>query len=105
MPTHIRHLLSAVGSLALIQSPRDPELNLHSKESAINDGFGTPFVFLVLHFIKNDGVIGDTIVDVLLRTILWNVVLGTCYGILMGYIMRKVLGFVRRLVQPSLLPH
>lgn len=51
---------------------------------------------MVLHFIKNRGDIGQTAVDVLLRTVLWNVVVGTLLGIAIGTVMRYALIFVRR---------
>ncbi|KDQ54692.1 hypothetical protein JAAARDRAFT_38366 [Jaapia argillacea MUCL 33604] len=77
VPNHIRELLAA--------------------ESGINDGFGTPFLFLPLSFILNGYHPIPSLRYFFLHTILRDVVFSILLGTGLGYVARKSLKNARKL--------
>ncbi|KAJ6590368.1 Sodium/hydrogen exchanger family-domain-containing protein [Mycena sp. CBHHK59/15] len=75
VPRHVRELLVA--------------------ESGLNDGFGTPFIFVPLLAIAHNFQVGPTVKALILETMLWNVVIGALLGTGIGYAARKALKLAR----------
>lgn len=66
--------------------------NLISAESGANDGFGYPFLFLAVHLIKL-GSTSEALMQWVLETCLYTVGGSVVYGILVGYVCRKLIEF------------
>ncbi|EST04807.1 Cation/H+ exchanger [Kalmanozyma brasiliensis GHG001] len=66
--------------------------NLLSAESGANDGFGYPFLFLAVHLIKR-GTTSEALTQWLLGTCLYTVGGSVIYGIVVGYLCRKLIEF------------
>ncbi|KAF8894198.1 Sodium/hydrogen exchanger family-domain-containing protein, partial [Gymnopilus junonius] len=75
VPAHIRHLLAA--------------------ESACNDGAAFPFLYLAL-YLTIDNSIGKAIKDWFLSLWLYQVILGSIIGCLLGYSFRHLMKFCQR---------
>ncbi|KZT73873.1 hypothetical protein DAEQUDRAFT_761825 [Daedalea quercina L-15889] len=75
VPAHLRHLLAA--------------------ESGCNDGAAFPFLFLSLYLI-NDGTVGKAVGDWFLFLWLYQIILGTVLGAIIGYSFRHLMKFCER---------
>ncbi|KAH9812689.1 Sodium/hydrogen exchanger family-domain-containing protein [Melampsora americana] len=77
VPAHLRHLLQA--------------------ESGCNDGAAFPFLFLALFIaLRGDYSLGKVVGEWILLVILYQIVLGTAIGAVIGIIARKTLKFCKR---------
>ncbi|KAF8523208.1 Cation/H+ exchanger [Gautieria morchelliformis] len=76
IPRHVRELLIA--------------------ESGLNDGFGTPFLFIPVLAVHHAFNPLPTTRDFILHIILYDVLLGSLLGVALGYVARKGLKFARR---------
>ncbi|KAF8576407.1 hypothetical protein K439DRAFT_1640513 [Ramaria rubella] len=76
IPTHVRELLVA--------------------ESGLNDGFGTPFLFVPIFAVLNHFNPFMTFQAFIIHTILYDVIFGSMLGIVVGYGARKGLKVSRR---------
>jgi sodium/hydrogen antiporter len=70
--------------------------NLLSAESGSNDGMAFPFLYLALYIILDHYNAGRAIKDWILITILYEVVLGTVLGAIIGILWRKAIKFAER---------
>ncbi|EPT05141.1 hypothetical protein FOMPIDRAFT_1045207 [Fomitopsis schrenkii] len=75
VPAHLRHLLAA--------------------ESGCNDGAAFPFLFISLYLI-NDGQVGKAVGDWFLYLWLYQIILGTVLGAIIGYGFRHLMKFCER---------
>ncbi|KAJ9480325.1 Na(+)/H(+) antiporter [Pseudozyma hubeiensis] len=66
--------------------------NLISAESGANDGFGYPFLFLAVHLLKYESTT-QALTAWILKTCLYTVGGAIVYGIVVGYISRKLIEF------------
>lgn len=66
--------------------------NLISAESGANDGFGYPFLFLAVHLLKLETTT-EALTTWILKTCLYTVGGAVVYGIVVGYICRRLLEF------------
>ncbi|KAI5955233.1 CNH1 [Candida jiufengensis] len=67
--------------------------NLLSAESGCNDGMAFPFIYLSLNLIIHSGHAGEIVKDWILLSILWECVFGCFLGVVMGWLLRKVVAF------------
>ncbi|KAH8917776.1 hypothetical protein BT69DRAFT_1338817 [Atractiella rhizophila] len=65
-------------------------------ESGINDGFGSPFLFIPLFAVLNNYEAGKTARDFFLYTAFWDTFWGSFLGGMIGYAARKGLKIARR---------
>lgn len=70
--------------------------NLLSAESGSNDGMAFPFLYLALYIILDNYSAGRAIKDWILITVLYEVVMGTVLGALIGIAWRKAIKFAER---------
>ena|SRR5438105_3084129 len=70
--------------------------NLLSAESGSNDGMAFPFLYLALYIILDQYNAGRAIKDWILITILYEVVMGTVLGAVIGVVWRKAIKFAER---------
>lgn len=70
--------------------------NLLSAESAANDGFAFPFLYLGLYIILDSYNPGHTIKDWVLIAVLYEVVMGSVLGAFIGIGARKMIKFADR---------
>lgn len=66
--------------------------NLISAESGANDGFGYPFLFLAVHLLKLETTT-EALTTWLFQTCLYTVGGAVLYGIVVGYICRRLIEF------------
>ncbi|SPO27353.1 related to Na+/H+-exchanging protein [Ustilago trichophora] len=66
--------------------------NLISAESGANDGFGYPFLFLAVHLLKLETT-SDALTAWLFETCLYTVGGAILYGIVVGYVCRRLIEF------------
>lgn len=66
--------------------------NLISAESGANDGFGYPFLFLAVHLLKLDSTT-EALTSWLFKTCIYTVGGAIAYGIVVGYVCRRLLEF------------
>jgi sodium/hydrogen antiporter len=69
--------------------------NILSAESGSNDGMAFPFVYLAIYIIM-DKQAGEAIKDWFLITVLYEVIMGTVLGALIGIAWRKAIKFAER---------
>lgn len=65
-------------------------------ESGLNDGFGTPFLFIPLLAILNGYRAAPTAYAFVYHILIWNVLLGSGLGVGIGYMARKALKLARK---------
>jgi len=70
--------------------------NLLSAESGSNDGMAFPFLYLALYIILDQYNTGRAIKDWILITILYEVVMGSVLGAIIGIAWRKAIKFAER---------
>ena len=70
--------------------------NLLSAESGSNDGMAFPFLYLALYIILDGYSAGQAIKDWILITVLYEVVMGTVLGALIGIAWRKAIKVAER---------
>ena len=70
--------------------------NLLSAESAANDGMAIPFLYLALYIIMDSHNARRAIRDWVLITVLYEVVMGSVLGALIGIAWRKAIKFAER---------
>lgn len=66
--------------------------NLISAESGANDGFGYPFLFLAVHLLKLNST-SEALTKWVLETCLYTVGGSVVYGIVVGYVCRRLIEF------------
>jgi NhaP-type Na+/H+ or K+/H+ antiporter len=76
IPKHLRDLLSA--------------------ESGCNDGMAFPFIYLALYIIKYRPQVGEVFKHWILLTVLYECVLGSIYGVCVGYVGRHAIKFAEK---------
>ena len=76
VPTHIRHMLQC--------------------ESGCNDGAAFPFLYLAYYLTVNRGKVGFPIAEWVYHTWLYEIVVGTLIGALIGFLARKLIRFSER---------
>ncbi|EDK46107.1 hypothetical protein LELG_04287 [Lodderomyces elongisporus NRRL YB-4239] len=67
--------------------------NLLSAESGCNDGMAFPFIYLSLYLITYSGRGGEIVKNWFLLTILWECIFGCFLGVVMGFVLRKLVAF------------
>ena len=70
--------------------------NLLSAESGSNDGMAFPFLYLALYIILDQYNAGRAIKDWILISVLYEVVMGTVLGAIIGVVWRKGIKFAER---------
>lgn len=70
--------------------------NLLSAESGSNDGMAFPFLYLALYIILDQYNAGRAIKDWILISVLYEVVMGTVLGAVIGILWRKAIKFAER---------
>jgi len=70
--------------------------NLLSAESGSNDGMAVPFLYLGLYIILDSYSAGPAIRDWVLITVLYEVVMGSVLGALIGIAWRKAIKFAEK---------
>ena len=70
--------------------------NLLSAESGSNDGMAVPFLYLALYILQYERDAAHIIKDFLLIAVLYEVVMGSVLGAIIGLVMRKAIKFTER---------
>ena len=77
--------------------------NLLSAESGSNDGMAFPFLYIALYIILDNYNAGHTVKDWICISVLYEVVMGTVLGALIGVGWRKAIKFAaRRFIQSQI---
>ena len=74
--------------------------NILSAESGSNDGMAFPFLYLGLYIILDQYNAGRAIKDFILITVLYEVIMGTVLGAVIGVVWRKAIKYAERKYNP-----
>lgn len=70
--------------------------NILSAESGSNDGMAFPFLYIALYIILDNYNAAEAIKDFFLITVLYEVLMGTVLGAIIGIVWRKAIKFAER---------
>lgn len=70
--------------------------NLLSAESGCNDGMAFPFIFLALNILIHPGHSGEIVKEWFLITILYQCFFGIILGVVIGFVLRKLVAFAEK---------
>jgi len=70
--------------------------NLISAESASNDGLAVPFLYIALYIILHNYNAAEIAKDFILIAMLYEVVMGTVLGVVIGIVWRKAIKFAEQ---------